>query len=133
MASETSVVTPERFQQGFTYSDYIGQINVNKARFDSFYENFVVIPEEAQALKDLAARPNGPAKMLVLGEDWCGDVGARSAGPGPGLRSGRFRDEHIPQGREPRHYERVPEKRGVDVHSHRRLLHQRPSLHLPLD
>ena len=24
--------------------------------------------------KELAQRPNGPAKMLVLGEDWCGDV-----------------------------------------------------------
>ena len=25
-------------------------------------------------MKDLVAKPNGPAKMLVLGEDWCGDV-----------------------------------------------------------
>ena len=24
--------------------------------------------------RDLASRSNGPAKMLVLGEDWCGDV-----------------------------------------------------------
>ena len=74
MASETSVVTPERFEQGFTYPDYIAQIKVNKARFDSFYDNFQVEPGEAQALKGLAAKENGPAKMLVLGEDWCGDV-----------------------------------------------------------
>ena len=74
MASETSVVTPERFQQGFSYADYIGQIKVNKARFDGFYDNFKVTPEDTQALKDLAAKPNGPVKMLVLGEDWCGDV-----------------------------------------------------------
>ena len=74
MASETSVVTPERFQKGFTYQDYIGQIKVNKARFDGFYENFKVAPEDAAALKQLAGRPKGPAKMLVLGEDWCGDV-----------------------------------------------------------
>jgi len=74
MASETSVVTPERFQKGFTYQDYIGQIKVNKARFDGFYENFKVTPDDAAALKQLAAKPNGPAKMLVLGEDWCGDV-----------------------------------------------------------
>ena len=74
MASETSVVTPERFQQGFTYPDYIAQIKVNKARFDSFYENFQVEAEHAQALKELASKDNGPAKMLVLGEDWCGDV-----------------------------------------------------------
>ncbi len=74
MASETSVVTPERFEQGFTYPDYIAQIKVNKARFDSFYENFQVEAGEAAALKELAAKDNGPAKMLVLGEDWCGDV-----------------------------------------------------------
>ncbi len=74
MASETSVVTPERFEQGFDYSTYIGQIKVNKARFDGFYENFKVTPEDAEALKELVSRPNGPAKMLVLGEDWCGDV-----------------------------------------------------------
>ncbi len=74
MASETSVVTPERFTQGFDYSTYIGQIKVNKARFDGFYENFTVMPEDAESLKELVSRPNGPAKMLVLGEDWCGDV-----------------------------------------------------------
>ena len=74
MASETSVVTPERFQQGFSYSDYINQIKVNKARFDGFYENFHVTADDAAALKELVGKPNGPAKMLVLGEDWCGDV-----------------------------------------------------------
>jgi thiol-disulfide isomerase/thioredoxin len=74
MARETSVVTPQRFEEGISYADYIAQIKVNKARFDSFYENFHVKPAEADALKSLAQRPNGPVKMLVLGEDWCGDV-----------------------------------------------------------
>lgn len=73
MARETSVVTPQRFSEGFSYSAYIDQIKVNKARFEGFYE-FQVKPEDAAALKELVARPNGPAKMLVLGEDWCGDV-----------------------------------------------------------
>ena len=40
MARETSVVTPQRFDQGLTYSDYIDQIKVNKARFEEFYNNF---------------------------------------------------------------------------------------------
>jgi thiol-disulfide isomerase/thioredoxin len=74
MVRETSVVTPQRFEQGFTYADYIAQIKVNKARFEEFYNNFQVKPEEADALKKLAQRPDGPTKMLVLGEDWCGDV-----------------------------------------------------------
>jgi hypothetical protein len=74
MVRETSVVTPQRFEQGFTYADYIAQIKVNKARFEEYYNNFQVKPEEADALKKLAQRPDGPARMLVLGEDWCGDV-----------------------------------------------------------
>ena len=55
MARETSVVTPERFQQGFSYSDYIDQIKVNKARFEEFYK-FQVKPEDAKDLKELASR-----------------------------------------------------------------------------
>ena len=74
MASETSVVTPERFNRGFSYPGYISQIKVNKNRFDQFYNGFQLKPEDADFFRELASRPNGPAKMLVLGEDWCGDV-----------------------------------------------------------
>ncbi|MDA0734679.1 MAG: thioredoxin family protein [Chloroflexi bacterium] len=74
MARQTSVVTPERFAQGFTYADYINQIKVNKARFEDFYNNFKVTPEDTKALQTLEQRADGPTKMLVLGEDWCGDV-----------------------------------------------------------
>ena len=74
MARQTSAATSERFEQGFTYADYINQIKVNKARFDDFYNNFKVTPEETQALQELVQRADGPTKMLVLGEDWCGDV-----------------------------------------------------------
>ena len=74
MASETSVVTPQRFSEGFTHTDYMAQINVNKDRMESFYQNFQVTQENAAALKELVANPNGPTKMLVLCEDWCGDV-----------------------------------------------------------
>ena len=74
MASNTSVVTPQRFDEGFTYADYMAQVNVNKDRMDGFYENFKVTPENEASLKELAASSDGPTKMLVLGEDWCGDV-----------------------------------------------------------
>jgi thiol-disulfide isomerase/thioredoxin len=74
MARETSVVTPQRFDQGFKYPDYMAQIKVNKARFDGFYTGFKVRPEDARAIQTLSRKPDGPAKMLVLGEDWCGDV-----------------------------------------------------------
>ena len=74
MARETSVVTPQRFSEGFTYLDYMAQINVNKARMDGYYDAFQVSDEETQALQALNQRPDGPARMLVLCEDWCGDV-----------------------------------------------------------
>ena len=74
MATDTSVVTPQRFAAGFTYADYMAQVKVNKARMEDFYANFQVTAENVAALQALAAHPAGPAKMLVLGEDWCGDV-----------------------------------------------------------
>lgn len=74
MARETSVVTPQRFEQGISYSEYIGQIKVNKDRFNGFYNDYPIKAEDAAFFRELAQRSNGPAKMLVLGEDWCGDV-----------------------------------------------------------
>ena len=74
MARETSVVTPERYSQGFDYLAYMNEIKVNKARFEGFYESSVLSEDDARAFSELASRDNGPRKMLVLGEDWCGDV-----------------------------------------------------------
>ena len=74
MARETSVVTPERFSQGFDYPSYMNQIKVNKARFEGYYDDFKMSAEDAALFKELAQRPDGPAKMKVIGEDWCGDV-----------------------------------------------------------
>ena len=74
MTRETSVVTPQKFSEGFSYPDYIDQIKVNKDRFNGFYNDHPLKPEDAAFFKELVELPNGPAKMLVLGEDWCGDV-----------------------------------------------------------
>ena len=74
MAREDSVVTPERFSEGFDYPSYMDQIKVNKTRFEGFYDGFKVSDEDTAFFKELVQRPNGPAKMMVLGEDWCGDV-----------------------------------------------------------
>ena len=74
MTQQASVVTLQRFDQGVSYETYMGQIKVNKARFEDFYNNFSVTAEDTAALKELVGKANGPAKMLVLGEDWCGDV-----------------------------------------------------------
>ena len=61
MAREDSVVTPERFSQGFNYPDYMDQIKVNKARFEGFYDSLKLSDEDTEFFKELVSRPNGPA------------------------------------------------------------------------
>ena len=72
--SVQSVVTPERFASGLTYQQYIESITQNQDRFQMNYEGTTVSEQEATALHALVAKENGPAKVLVLGEDWCPDV-----------------------------------------------------------
>lgn len=69
-----SVVTPERFASGLDYSAYVEGVERNQKRFEENYAGTEVPEDDVAALKELMARPNGPAKMLVIGEDWCPDV-----------------------------------------------------------
>jgi hypothetical protein len=69
-----SVVTPERFASGLTYAQYIDKIERNKKRFEENYDETSVSDDDARALRELVALSNGPARCLVLGEDWCPDV-----------------------------------------------------------
>jgi thiol-disulfide isomerase/thioredoxin len=72
--AQGSVVTPERFKSGKTYEEYINSGIRNRDLFDQNYEGTRISDEQAQALKDLAAKPNGPDHVMVVGEDWCPDV-----------------------------------------------------------
>ncbi len=74
MARETSVVTAERFAQGFSYSDYLAQIKVNKEWFQRLYDNFRLDEEDADFFRMASQHQSGPAKMMVIGEEWCPDV-----------------------------------------------------------
>ena len=69
-----SVVTPERFAQGQPYDEWLKGIDRNLERFQENYEGTHVSDADAAALKELVARPNGPARCLALGEAWCPDV-----------------------------------------------------------
>ncbi len=69
-----SVVTPERFEQGKTIAEWMEHIQRNKEKFQYNYDETAIGDDDAAALKALTARDKGPAKMLVLGEDWCPDV-----------------------------------------------------------
>jgi thiol-disulfide isomerase/thioredoxin len=69
-----SVVTPERFASGMTWQQYQEQIKRNREKFAYNYEETVVSDGDAEAFRSLAAKADGPAKVLALGEDWCPDV-----------------------------------------------------------
>ena len=74
MVGKTTVVTPQRFAEGFTYGEYLSQIKVNKLRFQQFYDEFDPDDGEVERFRALMQRSGGPAKVLALGEDWCPDV-----------------------------------------------------------
>ncbi len=74
MVQQASVVTPERFAQGQSYAEYVGSIERNQKRFEENYAGTEVSAEDIANYKALMAKPNGPAKLMVVGEDWCPDV-----------------------------------------------------------
>ncbi len=74
MTQATTVVTPARFAKGLSFKDYLSQIKVNKDKFEEYYTSAAVSRDEAASFKKMVAMPGGPAKVLVLGEDWCPDV-----------------------------------------------------------
>jgi len=69
-----SVVTTQRFAAGITYREYIESIQRNQAKFEYNYNETRLTDDDARALRELASRPGGPARVLALAEDWCPDV-----------------------------------------------------------
>jgi Thioredoxin len=94
----TSVVTPERFAQGRTFDEYVRYAgsadNLAREGFGGYFpdagsfgaarkDNSAVLrerhararlsDEQTAAVKWLAAQPGGPAKILVISEDWSSD------------------------------------------------------------
>lgn len=71
--AKESVVTAERFASGMTYDQYMASIQRNQERFADNYRATELTEEDIRAFRELVARPDGPAKVLVLTEDWCPD------------------------------------------------------------
>ena len=69
-----SVVTAERFAAGLTYREYTEGIQRNRAKFEYNYDETHLADDDARAFRELASRPDGPARVLALAEDWCPDV-----------------------------------------------------------
>ncbi len=74
MTQQMSVVTPERFASGMTYDEYMNRITRNRDQFQANYDGTPLTEEDVRRFKEIVARPNGPAKVLALAEDWCPDV-----------------------------------------------------------
>ncbi|MBF6589118.1 MAG: thioredoxin family protein [Ktedonobacterales bacterium] len=63
-------VTRERFEQGMTYDDFKAQMTRNQERFAANERHLTLDPEDVAVFKRLPR----PLDVLVLAEDWCGDV-----------------------------------------------------------
>ena len=74
MLEATTVVTPARFSQGLSYTDFLAKASVNRDKFEQYYKECPLTGKDIEFFKKAAALPNGPAKILVLAEAWCGDV-----------------------------------------------------------
>jgi len=93
-----SVVTPARFAKGMTFDEYVkytaspenlareawggyfpdgGSMSTarkdNSAVFRERYARVRLSDQQAAAIKWLAAQPNGPAKIVMISEDWSSD------------------------------------------------------------
>ncbi len=82
-------ISPERYAQGMTFSEYLDYIGTprnlareatggtarpdNTAAFKNGYENTELNENQVAALKWLAAQAGGPAKILAISEDWSSD------------------------------------------------------------
>jgi selT/selW/selH-like putative selenoprotein len=63
-------VSRERFEQGMTYAAYRAQMTRNQDRFDDTERTVQLRAEDVTFFQELAQ----PLNVLVLAEDWCGDV-----------------------------------------------------------
>jgi hypothetical protein len=74
MPTKTTVITPARFAQGLTYTDFLAQAAVNRDKFEINYKDAPLTDADLAFFKNIAAMPSGAVKVLAIAEAWCGDV-----------------------------------------------------------
>ena len=74
MPTATTVVSSARFDQGLSYGDFLAGATVNRDKFEQNYGNPVLTEEDLLFFRKVRELPNGPRKLLVIAEAWCGDV-----------------------------------------------------------
>jgi hypothetical protein len=63
-------VTQERFAQGMTYDEYKAQMTRNRERLEANERDLALDPADVAVVQGLPR----PLNVLVIAEDWCGDV-----------------------------------------------------------
>lgn len=63
-------MTPERFASGLTYEGYKATMTRNRERVEANEQKVVLDPETVRFFEGLPQ----PLNVVVLAEDWCGDV-----------------------------------------------------------
>lgn len=73
MSETATVVTAQRYSQGFTYEGYLNQLGDTRQRFAEHSAAFRLASSDARFFKDVVQRLGG-LKVLAIVEDWCPDV-----------------------------------------------------------
>jgi thiol-disulfide isomerase/thioredoxin len=73
MATQQTVVTPERLAQGVDYKTWMEKIDRNQEKFVENYEGTSPNAADVAAIKEVIAK-KGPITCLAIGEPWCPDV-----------------------------------------------------------
>ena len=67
MPLATTVVTPTRFAQGLTWTDFLAAITINRDKFEQSYQTVPLTDDDLSFFRKAAALPHGPAKILAVG------------------------------------------------------------------
>lgn len=70
MTLELTNLARERFARGLTYDEFKARMTRNRERFEENERRAPLADEDLAAFRGLSA----PLHVLVLAEDWCGDV-----------------------------------------------------------
>ena len=71
--STATVITAQRYSQGFTYEAYLNQLSDTRQRFAEHEVAFLLASTDAQFFKDILRR-FGNINVVAIVEDWCPDV-----------------------------------------------------------
>ncbi len=73
VTASKDIITKERFDSGFTYHDYRAQMPTHGNLYDENYADNRVTDQDVKDFHEIMARPGGPAKVLIITENWCPD------------------------------------------------------------